>query len=49
MKKRKCYMVLSKTTRHIYGAFERTKAGFSKAKEYKLTLMKEYKMDFVIK
>lgn len=49
MKKKKCYTILSKDNRHTYGAFERTKLGLEQAKKYKQKLIKEYKMDFIIK
>lgn len=49
MKKRKCYTILSKNSRHTYGAFERNKAGLEQAKKYKQKLVKEHKMDFIIK
>ena len=49
MKKKKFYTILSKISRHNYGAFERNKKGLENAKSYKLKLVKEYKMDFVIK
>lgn len=49
MKKRKCYTILSKNKRHNYGIFERTKDGLAKAKKYKLNLIKDLKMEFIIK
>jgi hypothetical protein len=49
MKKKKCYTILSKKSRHIYGAFERNKDGLTLAKKYKGKLEKEHKIEFVIK
>ena len=49
MKKKKCYTILSKNNRHIYGAFDRNKNGLALAKKYKNKLKKEHKIDFVIK
>jgi hypothetical protein len=49
MKKRKCYTILSRDSRHNYGAFERNKDGLQRAKAYKIKLTKEHKMDFIIK
>jgi hypothetical protein len=49
MKKKKFYTILSKITRHIYGAFERNKEGLLQAKKYKEKLKKETKIDFIIK
>lgn len=49
MKKKKYYTILSKKSRHVYGAFERDKNGLSLAKKYKEKLKKEHKIEFIIK
>ena len=49
MKKKKYYLILSKESRHNFGAFERNKAGLALAKKYKQKLIKEQKMEFIIK
>jgi len=45
---KKCYVVVSKKKKHIYGAFPFTEEGLKKAKEYSKTLKKENKEEFLV-
>lgn len=49
MKKKHCYLVLSKESRYTYGAFPRTKEGLHKARAWQKLMKRKHKMGFVVK
>lgn len=48
-RKKKFYLLLGKNSKHLYGAFPRTKQGRSDAQDYKKTLKNKKDKEFVIK
>lgn len=49
MKKKRCYQILGKKSRYLFGVFARNKDGHNKAKSYKKTLEEARKEEFIIK
>jgi len=49
MKRRKWYLIIQKSNKHIFGAFPRTKDGKIEATKYMKKLYKGKKSPFIIK
>ncbi len=49
MRKKRCYLILGKKSKYIYGAFPRTPEGHKDAKKYKEKLIKKNKIPLIIK